>query len=365
MKIVILMHSYYELNQGGAEYQAWLISKEFVKMNHEIHFVFLAEPGYEEKLTEQRPWRLHPIRKNRFKELSRMKIAYLSEVCDRLNEIQPDIIYHRNLSPFLYAAVKYARNNNAKTILHIALWDDVQPFKMFKKGWRPYRTIDNYFKFRAFKFVDAFITQTYEQQTALRNNHGVGSVLIRNLVPEVPSVVLKSKEDLVVWIANIKPTKNPMAFIELAREYKYTGYRFVMAGRSGGSKFNKIFQLQLKNSNVEYLGELSRSGVEELLCRAKILCCTSFTEGFSNTFLEAWARKVPVISLHVDPDNLLKKGGLGIKADNFGDLVNAVDVLMRDDSLREKIGEQARKYVLCWHSIGNAADQLEELVNSL
>jgi len=39
---------------------------------------------------------------------------------------------------------------------------------------------------------------------------------------------------------------------------------------------------------------------------------TSNFEGFPNIFLEAWATGVPVISLNVDPGNVIKKRRLGI-----------------------------------------------------
>jgi hypothetical protein len=34
-------------------------------------------------------------------------------------------------------------------------------------------------------------------------------------------------------------------------------------------------------------------------------------EGFSNTFIEAWLRGVPVVSLTEDPDGLIRNRGLG------------------------------------------------------
>ena len=41
--------------------------------------------------------------------------------------------------------------------------------------------------------------------------------------------------------------------------------------------------------------------------KSKILINTSSFEGFPNTFVQAWANGVPVISLKVDPDNIIKK----------------------------------------------------------
>ena len=50
---------------------------------------------------------------------------------------------------------------------------------------------------------------------------------------------------------------------------------------------------------------LSQAEVNALLEHTDLLVNTSDYEGFSNTFIQAWMRRVPVVSLRVDPDRLL------------------------------------------------------------
>jgi glycosyltransferase involved in cell wall biosynthesis len=63
--------------------------------------------------------------------------------------------------------------------------------------------------------------------------------------------------------------------------------------------------------NVDYRGWLRHSEALELISEAKALINTSIHEGFPNIFLEAWAYGIPVISLRVDPGNVIVKHGLG------------------------------------------------------
>ena len=353
MKIAFLMHSYYKFNKGGAEYQAFMIAKKLLKYDFDVHFVFL-QAGYA-KTGNEKDIKLHPIKKIRFNILSHLKLIYFLKIYSELKEIQPDIIYHRNLSSFLFVANFYAKLNNIRTILHISHDKDVEEFRWNFSVNKILRSVDNYFKCKALRKVNTIICQTFKQKSTLLKNYHRNSVLIRNFYELCHIVKDAEKEDIVVWIANIKKIKNPLAYIKLADILgKYNSYKFLMIGREpSGRSLYKKFHKSLMQSNVEYLGEIDNSTVNKILSKAKILCCTSYTEGFPNTFVQAWVRKVPTVSLYVDPDDIIKKEKIGFHSKGLDQMVMDVEALIKDDKSRKSMGEKARQYALNNHSLSN------------
>jgi glycosyltransferase involved in cell wall biosynthesis len=351
MKIAFLMHSYYEFNRGGAEYQAFIIAKELLKFGFDIHFIFLQE-GH--KKSNENDIKLHPIKKIRSNIFSDLKLIYFYKIYYRLSQIKPNVIYHRNLSSFLYVANCYAKLNEIKTILHISHDKDVEKFRWSSSVKQFFRCVDDYYKFRALRKVDAIICQTSKQKSILLKNYDRASVVIPNFYEPCHLEKNLKKDNIVVWIANIKPWKNPLDYVKLAKALDGKEYKFVMIGRrpSQRSLYRKIWA-SLSQPNVEYLGELDNSAVNKILLRSKVLCCTSYAEGFPNTFLQAWVRKVPVVSLYFDPDNILVNEQIGFHSNSFEQMVEDTKRLMEDEELRNNMGERAQKYAFKNHSLAN------------
>jgi glycosyltransferase involved in cell wall biosynthesis len=112
-----------------------------------------------------------------------------------------------------------------------------------------------------------------------------------------------------------------------------------------------------------YLGEKSQKEVNEFLARAHVFVNTSLHEGFPNTFIQAWMREVPVVSLHVDPDEVLGRERIGIHAGSEEELRDAVRMLVVDPHRRAEYAVRAREYARRRHSLANA-ELLRQLIDT-
>src|SRR5260221_1608868 len=106
----------------------------------------------------------------------------------------------------------------------------------------------------------------------------------------------------VLWVSNIRREKRPDRILELAQRLPEA--RIHMVGGSlpdEESLFRDVKQAAAARSNVSFHGRLSYWGANRLYGRAKLLVNTSDVEGFPNSYLQAWIRGVPVVTL-IDPD---------------------------------------------------------------
>ena len=88
---------------------------------------------------------------------------------------------------------------------------------------------------------------------------------------------------------------------------------FILVG-----KFHNNF---LKNNftalgNVTITNHLELNLVLKLISKSDALISTSEAEGFPNVFIESWYLGKPVISLHVDPSDIIKSNNLGYFANS-------------------------------------------------
>ena len=159
----------------------------------------------------------------------------------------------------------------------------------------------------------------------------------------------------IVWIANFKPLKQPEIFLELADHFKNNhDIKFIMIGRPDIGAWQKnVTDKMNRLSNLEYMGELSIDEVNMVLSGSHILVNTSQYEGFSNTFIQAWMRKVPVVALNSDPDDVIKTKEIGFHSKTFDQMVQDVRKLVENEKLREEMGERSQKYAFSTFSVAN------------
>ena len=113
--------------------------------------------------------------------------------------------------------------------------------------------------------------------------------------------------------------------------------------------------------NLDFKGAVPYHTVNSYFEAARLFINTSESEGFPNSFLQAWVRRVPVISFF-DPDNLIEELGLGASPGDLPGMVEAIRNVLNDDARRAQIGERARDFVKSRYSSVAVARKYEEHV---
>jgi glycosyltransferase involved in cell wall biosynthesis len=154
----------------------------------------------------------------------------------------------------------------------------------------------------------------------------------------------------VLWVANLKAAKRPELFVELASHFATCDdTQFLMVGALQDPHYRRLVEGNTLPHNFRYLGKQPLEEVDRLLDSAHIFVNTSRLdgEGFPNTFVQAWLRNVPVVSLDVDPDGILAQRGIGHHcAGSLTTLIQVVRALLDDGRRLQAVGHAAREYAV-------------------
>jgi glycosyltransferase involved in cell wall biosynthesis len=364
-RFCFVLGGYFEQVIGGAEYQAYLLARRLVEVGYEVHYIY-ADIGRE--FVRTLPIILHPIRWNRGG--SRLpRYTYMSQipaVLRTLREVDPDVVYHRCASAYTWAVTHYGQKAGKCVIWHIAHQWDVMPMPLSWSNLVSGRCLEKALINGGIRRADIIVAQAKYQAELLSRHYGLEvSDIIPNVHP-MPATVGEKEEGVVnvLWAANLKPAKRPMAYIELARALQHLErVRFFMVGKGQNSKLAEaVRDCARELPNLRLLGGVTQDEVNALMERAHIFINTSSAEGFPNTFIQAWLRKVPVISLEVDPDGVLTREGVGIRSGTMAQVVEDCAALSKDPDRRRAMGNRAREYAERTFQVEPNVDRMLALV---
>lgn len=288
----------------------------------------------------------------------------------QLETLQPDLIYQRVGCAYTGVAAYYAKRKNCKLVWHVSSTNDVTPagMRLVDTLLKPHHFIENQMLEYGIRNTNEFIVQTEEQRRLLQKNyHKSATALIRNFIEVPTSGEKRAKPVRVLWIGNLKPLKQPQVFVDLAKELARPGeLEFVMVGAPFQKHSMQVdFESKVRAvDGLHYLGKLTQEMVSNELANAHLLVNTSVYEGFSNTFIQAWMHYVPVVSLNVNPDQLLSKNSLGIFSGSIHALKEDIRHLSSHPQMRNAMGQSARQFAVENFSMRNA-DRLEGYLANL
>ncbi len=194
------------------------------------------------------------------------------------------------------------------------------------------------------------IVQSKKQQDMMRGNFGRNSVILPMPCSEPPegdySCLEQVREEInrVLWIGRICQQKRPHLLLDLAEACP--DIIFDLVGPEDDTDYCRgVCERASRVANIVLHGPASRELVPEFYRKATAMCCTSNSEGFPNTFLEAWSHGLPIVTTF-DPDNLVANQGLGVSVQDVPGLASGIHSLCKSPDQRQNMSRRARQFYL-------------------
>lgn len=301
MKIAFVI-GLYPHHIGGAEMQAREIAMALEKQGHSIYYVCYSSKIYSSDefcvsiISARSKWD--------FFHYGTRKLLW-----NTLDTIQPDVVYHRAFVPYSRFVAQWSKKNNVPFFFHCA---DI--YTLTRKNSSLYNIIQNKWLDYTLKNANGVICQNREQYDVLSKYKLNKLQIIYNIhrINEAPINLNKKKN--VIWIAKFEPSKQPELFIDLAERYDGEDVTFTMfSSKRPNTEINKKLLDRIRRiPRLNLVEGKDNDYINNYLCNsASLLVNTSVSEGISNTFIQAWMRGVPVISLNSNPDGWFDKYQIG------------------------------------------------------
>lgn len=216
--------------------------------------------------------------------------------------------------------------------------------------------------------AEAVVAQSKRQQSLLQTHYDIESSRVPNGYdcPPADGLLPPEEREYILWLGTSDPDrKRPATFLKLARRLPEQSFVMISKPAIDGAYHERLARRAADIDNLQFVGGVSPEAVHDYYRRAQLLVNTSTTEGFPNTFLEAWRQATPVVSLSFDLDGLLADGVGGVYAGGFERLVSDVQSLVAEDTRRESLGWCGRRLVTERFSLEHATDQYEQLLDSV
>ncbi|MEK6974157.1 MAG: glycosyltransferase family 4 protein [Nanoarchaeota archaeon] len=346
----------------GADIQLYQLAKEISKnKNFEISFlVGNFNQRSIEKYDGIKVYRYNGNTSNKFFLMHHLQGYGLFKT---LKKIDADIYIQRSASTLTGQISSFCKMFNKKFIFMVAHKKDCDiSYSKIEKLFGHYLyPIGIYRYLFGVKNADLIITQNQEQYELLKKKLGRTSKLIKSAYKIEKNSVLKKNH--ILWVARGIKWKQPEIFIGLAKNFPKE--KFVMICPGNTSYKESIKEIAINAKNLKFIDEVPFNNIDEYFKKAKLFVSTSVHEGFPNTFVQAAKNGTPIISLNINPDNILDGHKIGFHSKNFENLKKDISCLLNDKKLYKKISSNALLYAKENHDITVIKKQYESLLESL
>jgi glycosyltransferase involved in cell wall biosynthesis len=280
-----------------------------------------------------------------------------------LSRADPAVVVLRTASPLVGVGAVFCKRYRRKLIFSSS---NISDFTLEKMSSRTNRMLYGL----GLRLADAVVVQSDDQRAlALRSFPSLRRVLpIPSFAEATPTAGQgPGPADAFLWFGRAVPQKQPMLYLELARSLPSARFRMIPVPDGADRRLlDEIRTTAQGLPNLELLDPLAHALLPGLIARSVAVVNTSTLEGMPNTFLEAWACGVPVLTLQFDPDAVVARRGLGVAAaGSWERFVAGARELWGSRSDRDEFARRARTHLEEVHSPEAVSASWSALIDEL
>ncbi|MCW1930178.1 MAG: glycosyltransferase family 4 protein [Candidatus Kerfeldbacteria bacterium] len=349
---------------GGSEVQLFVLAQELAKNpNIDLHFI-VGDFGQEkvEKYGRITVYKGIPVKRHskvaRFLPRSKVLLFNL------MRKIQADIYIQRSASAGTGLIALLAHFWRKKFVYMTAHEIDCNGGFEQQNSW----LAGKLFQF-GIRSADLVVTQSQEHAQMITAHHRRSSIVIPSLYAIAPESAFEHIEKTyTLWVGRCEDWKRPEIFIELA--HRHPEQEFVMISPESNNQSDYYIEIkkQLEHApkNLRHVTYVPFAEIDEYFKHAKLFINTSSYEGFPNTFVQAMKNQTPILSLVVNPDQMLEHAGCGASAHNDTEQFYALaKKYLSTPALLSKCGQAGYRYAKEIHDSHKITQQYTELFEDL
>lgn len=335
---------------GGGELQIALMAKTLAGLGYEVVVVDL---DINDEFTTQDGIRVCPVKGyNKGIKGLRTFTHRLPGLYSTFVSINADIYYCR-IREYRHIIVYMAsRKVGAKFVLGLA--SDLDILSIAKR-WKHFyssnvRDLWGVFNGLTGELVYPFMLRNadgvfvqHSGQKELLEKKNIDSIVLPNVIDtsSFPMAADSDKTEF-IYVGSLDKRKGFADFYRLVKGSP--GHYFKVVGSPRDKTGNHYYEKLKSFENVKLTGRLSHEETLREISGSRALISTSPMEGFPNVFIEAWACGVPVLSLYVDPGDVIEKEELGVIArGNINLLIEALNKTGMNNGFPDRAKEYIRK----------------------
>jgi len=344
---------------GGEGVQQALLARSFARRGYEVHMVVLDHGQLDGEVIDGiRLWKAYAPAAG--VPVWRFVHPRATGLLAAMARADADLYYQSCAGVATAFTAWFCRRRRRAFVYRLASDTDCLPGRQLIRFWRDRKLYE-----WGLKQADLILAQSSHQQTLLRRHYGLASEVAGMPVEPVDHWAPWGQRPLdVLWVNNIRPVKCPQRVLEIAAALPQQRFQ-VIGGVCSGSEvlYEDLRRRAGALRQLEWSGFVPYHLARERFAQARILLSTSDSEGFPNTYLQAWMAGTPVVAFF-DPDGLIAREGLGIVVASVPEAIESIRGLLADSERWQSMSRRVQDYARAHH--GEAViDRYQSLFTSI